>query len=48
MPWFLAVWSLAVVAITASMRPAPDVVTVEGGRIAGTSDGGVRVYKGIP
>ena len=48
MPWFLAAWSLAVVAMMASLRAAPDVVTVEGGRVAGTSDRGVRVYKGIP
>ena len=31
-----------------SLSAAPDVVSVEGGKISGTSNGSVRVYKGIP
>jgi para-nitrobenzyl esterase len=48
MHWFLAVWSLVAVAMMTSMRAAADIVTIEGGKVAGTSDRGVRVFKGIP
>src|SRR5579864_2478547 len=27
---------------------SPDIVRVDGGQISGTTDGGVRVFKGIP
>jgi para-nitrobenzyl esterase len=43
------VFSLAVAVIAvAFVRAASDVVTVDGGRISGTSVDGVRVFKGIP
>jgi para-nitrobenzyl esterase len=42
--------SLAVtlIAAMAFLSAAPDVVKIDGGQISGTSDSGVRVFKGIP
>jgi len=44
----LALVAAVLVMSSLSMRAAPDTVTVDGGRIAGTVDRGVRVFKGIP
>jgi len=38
----------ALVAGALSMLAAADTVTIEGGRITGVVDRGVRVFKGIP
>jgi para-nitrobenzyl esterase len=43
-----ALVAAALVMSSLTMRAAPDTVSVDGGRIAGTVDRGVRVFKGIP
>ncbi len=45
-----AIFAIALTAIAsvALRSAAPDVAKIDGGQIAGTTEGGVRVFKGIP
>ena len=48
MPSWREALSCCVLAGAMAMTAATDVVTIEGGQIAGVADRGIRVFKGIP